>query len=66
MVGRDLLAHPDFASRAEFQRDPVSGCVGALRYKDRSALDRDLAHLKAAAAKSKPADVFMTAPSPGS
>ena len=36
-----------------------------MRYKDRSGLDRDLAHLKAAAAKSKPADVFMTAPSPG-
>ena len=31
----------------------------------RSALDRDIAHLKTAAARSKPADVFMTAPSPG-
>jgi 5-methyltetrahydropteroyltriglutamate--homocysteine methyltransferase len=36
-----------------------------LRYKDLSAIDRDFAHLKAAAAKSKPTDVFMTAPSPG-
>jgi len=36
-----------------------------LRYMDRSALDRDLTHLKAAAAKSRPAEVFMTAPSPG-
>ena len=66
MVGRDLLAHPDFASsRRNFSALPFPGCVGPLRYKDRSALDRDLAHLKAAAAKSKPADVFMTAPSPG-
>src|SRR5262245_11551685 len=66
MIGRDLLAHPDFANRRRnFSDSPFPGCVGALRYKDRGALDRDLAHLKAAAAKSKPTDVFMTAPSPG-
>ncbi len=66
MIGRDLLAHPDFArQRSNFSTVPFPGCVGELRYKDRSALDRDLAHLKAAAAKSKPTDVFMTAPSPG-
>jgi len=66
MIGRDQLEHPDFArSRGNFASVPFPGCVGELRYKDRSALDRDLAHLKAAAAKSKPTDVFMTAPSPG-
>ena len=66
MIGRDLMAHPDFgASRRNFSASPFPGCVGPLKYKDRSALDRDLAHLKAAAAKAKPADVFMTAPSPG-
>src|SRR6266849_7164380 len=66
MIGRDLLAHPDFADRRRnFSDSPFPGCVGPLKYKDRSALDRDLAHLKAAAAKSKPTDVFMTAPSPG-
>ena len=66
MIGRDLMAHPDFgASRRNFSASPFPGCVGPLKYKDRSALDRDLAHLKAAAAKSKPTDVFMTAPSPG-
>jgi 5-methyltetrahydropteroyltriglutamate--homocysteine methyltransferase len=64
MVGRDLLAHPDFAQRGNFQV-PFPGCVGELRYKDRSALDRDIAHLTAAAATSQPAEVFMTAPSPG-
>jgi len=36
-----------------------------LRYQDRSALDRDLTHLKTAANKAKPVDAFMTAPSPG-
>ncbi len=65
MIGRDLLAHPDFARRGNFSASPFPGCVGPLRYKDRSGLDRDLAHLKAAAAKSKPTEVFMTAPSPG-
>ena len=54
MVGRDLLAHPDFVQAGNFAATPFPGCVGALRYKDRSALDRDIAHLKAATAKSKP------------
>jgi 5-methyltetrahydropteroyltriglutamate--homocysteine methyltransferase len=66
MIGRDSLAHPDFArTRSNFSAMPFPGCVGELRYHDRSALDRDIAHLKAAAAKSNPAEVFMTAPSPG-
>jgi 5-methyltetrahydropteroyltriglutamate--homocysteine methyltransferase len=66
MIGRDLIAHPDFADRRRnFSDSPFPGCVGELRYKDRSALDRDLAHLKTAAEKAKPVDVFMTAPSPG-
>jgi 5-methyltetrahydropteroyltriglutamate--homocysteine methyltransferase len=65
MIGRDLLAHPDFGQKSSFAAVAFPGCVGDLRYKDRSALDRDLAHLKAAVDKSKPAEAFMTAPSPG-
>jgi 5-methyltetrahydropteroyltriglutamate--homocysteine methyltransferase len=66
MLGRDLLAHPDFANmHRNFGALPFPGCVGDLHYKDRTALDRDLARLKAAAAKSQPTEVFMTAPSPG-
>ena len=66
MIGRDLLEHPDFArDRRTFASVPFPGCVGELRYKDRGALDRDLVHLKAAAEKSQPTEVFMTAPSPG-
>jgi 5-methyltetrahydropteroyltriglutamate--homocysteine methyltransferase len=66
MIGRDLLAHPDFADRRRnFSDMPFPGCVGPLRYQDRGALDRDLARLKAAASKANPIDVFMTAPSPG-
>jgi 5-methyltetrahydropteroyltriglutamate--homocysteine methyltransferase len=67
MIGRDQLAHPDFAARlrSNFSDMPFPGCVGPLRYSDRSALERDLANLKAAAAKSNPTDMFMTAASPG-
>src|SRR5216683_5016209 len=36
MIGRDLLAHPDFADRRRnFSDAPFPGCVGELRYKDR-------------------------------
>jgi 5-methyltetrahydropteroyltriglutamate--homocysteine methyltransferase len=66
MIGRDMLAHPDFAARrTPFGAVPFPGCVGPLRYHDRSGLERDLAHLAGAAAKAKPTEVFMTAPSPG-
>jgi 5-methyltetrahydropteroyltriglutamate--homocysteine methyltransferase len=66
MIGRDTLAHPDFARRRNnFTAVPFPGCVGPLRYQDRSGLDRDLAHLKAAVSRARPTDVFMTAPSPG-
>jgi 5-methyltetrahydropteroyltriglutamate--homocysteine methyltransferase len=66
MVGRDLLAHPDFgSSRRNFSALPFPGCTGPLKYKGRDALDRDIANLKAAAAKAGPGEVFMTAPSPG-
>ena len=66
MIGRDMLEHPDFAQeRGNFTNVPFPGCVGDLRYKDRAALDHDLAHLKAAADKWRPTEAFMTAPSPG-
>ena len=65
MIGRDMLAHPDFNRTSGFGNVPFPGCVGDLRYKDPSAVAHDLAHLKHAAEKSKPTDVFMTAPSPG-
>jgi 5-methyltetrahydropteroyltriglutamate--homocysteine methyltransferase len=66
MVGRDLLEHPDFArQRGNFSSTPFPGCVGPLHYKDHKALERDLAHLKEAANRSKPNEIFMTAPSPG-
>ena len=66
MVGRDMLEHPDFAQqRGNFSDVPFPGCIGELRYKNRIPLERDLAHLKAAADRWHPIEAFMTAPSPG-
>lgn len=66
MVGRDMLEHPDFAARrVAIGAVPFPGCVGPLQYRDRSGLDSDLAHLRAAVDKAKPTEAFMTAPSPG-
>src|SRR4029078_5742749 len=48
-----------------FSSSVFPGCIGPLRYKDASALKRDLANLKAATAKSPPTETFMTAASPG-
>src|SRR5271170_2933794 len=42
MIGRDLLAFPDFGvrgQRSNFAVTPFPGCVGELTYKDRAALD---------------------------
>ena len=39
MIGRDLLQFPDFArQRSNFSAVPFPGCVGELRYQDRSGL----------------------------
>jgi 5-methyltetrahydropteroyltriglutamate--homocysteine methyltransferase len=66
MVGRDRLEHPDFFDRnANFTATPFPGCVGPVAYADKKPLEHDLAHLKAAVEKSRPAEAFMTAPSPG-
>jgi 5-methyltetrahydropteroyltriglutamate--homocysteine methyltransferase len=66
MVGRDLLAHPDFANRyRNFSEVPFPGCVGDLSYVGADALAADLARLKTAAAKAPATEAFMTAPSPG-
>ena len=66
MVGLDQLEHPDFMERMNhFSRIPFPGCVGPISYGDKKPLERDLAHLAAAAGKNHPAEAFITAPSPG-
>ena len=40
-------------------------CTGPVAYADHAPLERDIANLKAAAAASKPVDIFMNSASPG-
>ena len=67
MIGRDLLAHPDFgASRQQFQqprRFPAASARCATRTAARSTATSPISRRRRR--KSKPTDVFMTAPSPG-
>jgi len=62
----DLHDVPEFAERSLAGLDPmVPACTGPIVYQGRVALEEDIANLKAATEKAEPADVFMTAASPG-
>jgi 5-methyltetrahydropteroyltriglutamate--homocysteine methyltransferase len=62
----DLHDVPEFAARSLAGLDPmVPACTGPIVYQGRAALDEDIANLQAATEKVEPADVFMTAASPG-
>ena len=65
MVSLDRLEHPDFQTATNFSNTAFPACLGPLAYADREPLERDLAHFTAAIATAKPAEAFMTAPSPG-
>jgi 5-methyltetrahydropteroyltriglutamate--homocysteine methyltransferase len=59
----EYYARPGATSGPESRR--MLGCVGPVAVKDRSLVERDIAHLKAAAAASGAKGVFMSAASPG-
>ena len=62
MIGRDLMAHPDFgASRRNFSALAVSRLRRSAEIQGTAARSTATSRISAAAAKSKPADVFMTA-----
>ncbi len=65
MVSLDRLEHPDYVTATNFSGTAFPACLGPLSYEDRAPLDRDLAHFRAAIDQGKPAEAFMTAPSPG-
>jgi len=62
----DWADFPEAAARAE-RRSVVARptCDGPIDWKDRTAVDRDVANLRAAVAAAGPAEAFMTAASPG-
>jgi 5-methyltetrahydropteroyltriglutamate--homocysteine methyltransferase len=62
----DLDEVPEFAGRALEGLDPVTpACTGPITFQGHAALEEDIKNLKSATEKVEPADVFMTAASPG-
>ena len=59
----EYYARPGATSGPESRR--LLACVGPVAVKDRSLVERDIAHMKAAAAASGAKAVFMSAASPG-
>jgi 5-methyltetrahydropteroyltriglutamate--homocysteine methyltransferase len=73
VVAQDVLDHPDLRVRM-FRRNEGSesryftpACTGPITLRDKDAVHRDIANLKAALARqqSQPADAFLPAASPG-
>jgi 5-methyltetrahydropteroyltriglutamate--homocysteine methyltransferase len=62
----DWADFPAAAARAE-RRSAVArpSCNGPIDWRDRTAVDKDVANLRAALEGSRPAEAFMTAASPG-
>ena len=67
--GLDLIEFPrilkklaDSGATAKYRRPR---CTGEIAVKDMGPAERDIAHLKAAAAESRPVEAFMNAASPG-
>jgi 5-methyltetrahydropteroyltriglutamate--homocysteine methyltransferase len=65
----DVAPFPDFrkkmAQMTGAQRFKRVTCVGPITYRDREALTRDLANMRAAVDVAGPAEAFLTAASPG-
>jgi 5-methyltetrahydropteroyltriglutamate--homocysteine methyltransferase len=65
----DRAAFPEYYARPGATSGPESrrllACVGPVEVKDRSLVERDIAHMKAAAAAAGAKSVFMSAASPG-
>jgi len=62
----DWADFPEAAARAE-RRSAIARptCDGPIDWKDRAAVDRDVANLRAAVTATRPVEAFMTAASPG-
>jgi 5-methyltetrahydropteroyltriglutamate--homocysteine methyltransferase len=68
-IGADAERFPDYM-KAELPRviegSPIEACIGAIDYVGRDALDRSIADLTAAIARTPPVETFMTAVAPAS
>ena len=64
-VRADWADFPDAAARYRTSTGARPTCTGPVDWKDRAAVQRDIASLKAALAGAQPTEAFMTAASPG-
>ena len=65
MQGRDRLEHPDFPAATNFSNTPFPGCVGELPTPTAARWSATSRISRPPPAKARPAEAFMTAPSPG-
>ena len=65
----DVAPYPEFREKMARMTGPQAftraACIGPIEIRDRELLAKDLQHLRAAADAAAPAEVFMTAASPG-
>jgi 5-methyltetrahydropteroyltriglutamate--homocysteine methyltransferase len=61
----DIREFPAFAEQRRRPRFPTPACTGPIRYHDPDAAHADLDNLAAAVAGATPAEVFLSAASPG-
>jgi 5-methyltetrahydropteroyltriglutamate--homocysteine methyltransferase len=61
----DWTDFPEAAARQSRNTVMRPACTGPIEWKDRGAVQKDIATLKAATAGTQPGEVFMTAASPG-
>ncbi len=70
-IAQDVLDHPDLRVRMFRRKEGnesryfTPACTGPITLRDREAVHRDIAHMKAALQQGQPAEVFLPAASPG-
>jgi 5-methyltetrahydropteroyltriglutamate--homocysteine methyltransferase len=69
MTSTEMIEFPelyaDIGGRSPLARAKMPACNGPVKLRDTEAVHRDIANLKASVRDAEPADVFMTAASPG-
>jgi 5-methyltetrahydropteroyltriglutamate--homocysteine methyltransferase len=71
IAAQDILDHPDLKvhllrqNEGDGGRNYIPACTGPISLRDRDAVHKDIANLKAALEETQPEEVFMPAASPG-
>jgi len=68
LIAQDILDHPDLRvlrRNEDGGRNFMPACTGPISLRDRDAVHRDIANLKAVLQQARPEEVFLPAASPG-